>query len=174
MGRKGEILMRMNSVMLQVKYRVRRRPWLMFVPVVALLLPVLIIVVVMLLGHHVETETRTVGQAVIDGWTYGGYDSNSNLVFQQGQQVVLLASSTKQITLNGKTIDLVAASPQALQIAKPEEVAQKSSIGSAPFWLLAGVGIGLLLGRRKPPGPKKPRASKGKWQKKWQPRRLMR
>jgi hypothetical protein len=163
--------MRMNAAMWQVKYRVRRRPWLIFVPVVAL--PLIALVVWLLSGTGVQTEKRTIGQAVIDGWTYGGFDSSRNLVFQQGQQVVLLPSSAKHITLNGKTIDLLAANPEALEIAKPEKNAESHDWPTAPLWLLVGVGIGLLLGRRKPPRPKHS-AKTRTWQKKWQPRRLMR
>jgi len=142
----------MGSAQWQLQYQMRRKPWLLLVPlaVAALLVCLIALLVSGGEGGGGDPVTRTVGQSVIDGWVYGGYDSGGNLIFQQGDRVVLLPANSKEIKLNGKAVPLLDSSPDTIQIGleTTEEAAEAGSFPWWLFWLLTGVLIGLLVGLR--------------------------
>lgn len=144
--------MKMGSAHWQVQYQMRRKPWLLLVPlaVAALLVCLIALALSKGAGDGGEAVTRTVGQSVIDGWVYGGYDSSGNLIFQQGDRVVLLPANSKEIKLNGKAVPLRDSSPDTIRIGleKSEEAVEETSFPWWLFWLLTGTLIGLIVGLR--------------------------
>ncbi|MCX7568482.1 hypothetical protein OS242_00690 [Tumebacillus sp. DT12] len=144
--------MKMGSAHWQVQYQMRRKPWLLLVPLAAAALLVCLIALAFSkgAGDGGEAVTRTVGQSVIDGWVYGGYDSGGNLIFQQGDRVVLLPANSKEIKLNGKAVPLRDSSPDTIHIGleKSEEAVEEPSFPWWLFWLLTGTLIGLVVGLR--------------------------
>ena len=158
--------MKMGSAQWKFQYQMRRKPWLLLVP--AALAMLLIACAALWLGGGTEAVTRTVGQSVIDGWVYGGIDSGGNLIFQQGDRVVLLPTSSEEIKLNGKTVALLGSTPDTIEVGL-ETAEQTTDTASFPwwlFWLLTGVGIGLLVGRMtgKPAKVRPPKRSLRRWQ----------
>ncbi|TCP52511.1 hypothetical protein EV586_110122 [Tumebacillus sp. BK434] len=138
--------MKMGSPLWKFRYQTRRHPWLILVP---LLLAVLLLAgSCALIGGGEGSETKTVGQSVVDGWLYGGFDSSGNLIFRQGDQVVLLPQGSTEVKLNGETVRIASATPNTLELQSAAEADPTTfAVPSAVWWAL-GTGVcGYALGR---------------------------
>lgn len=166
--------MKLGSMMWQIKNKLRRNPWRLILPLAVVLGIVLLTSSMLLTDEEVVEEdgTRTVGQAVIDGWVYGGLDSAGNMIFQQGDQVVLLPQGSEEVKLNGKQAQILQSSADTIRITNelPEQEEAETGFFSASFWLVCGVGIGWWLGRQRPTR----RTYTGSKPKRWIHRRFVR
>ncbi len=139
--------MKMGSAMWHWKYRMQRQPWRFILPLVVLV--TVVFATLWMIGEEGEpADARTVGQAVIDGWVYGGLDSDGNLIFQQGDQVVLLPKGSREVKLNGKRATIIRSTADTIQIGEEQED-HGSGTFTALFWLSSGIVIGWWIGRPK-------------------------
>lgn len=141
--------MKMGSPLWKFRYQTRRNPWLVLIPL--LLVIILFATSCALIGGGEESETKTVGQSVIDGWLYGGFDSSGNLIFRQGDQVVLLPQGSKEVKLNGETVRIQSATPNTLELQTDSgSAATPFTVPSAVWWALGTGVFGYVLGRLHP------------------------
>lgn len=152
--------MKMGSAAWRLRYQLKRKPWL---------LPILLVGVIMLLTVGVawvaddaapETASsvaRKSGPPIHDGWGYNGYDSDGNLIFQKGEKVMLLAPDSKELTLSGRRYLLEEHKSDYVKLSPAAAASTPFSLPSGLLWLLAGIGIGFAWRGRKPrPGPRRP------------------
>jgi hypothetical protein len=71
-GEKEASIMKMGSPLWKLRYKTRRNPWLILVPVLLFIL--LLAGSCALIGGEEEAVTKTAGQSVVDRWVYGGFD----------------------------------------------------------------------------------------------------
>lgn len=88
----------------------------------------------------------TIGQPVIDNWTYGGQDEEGYLRFYNRGESIVLPPSAKLFSADGQFVIIEGFSPSSLTYAYPFEAVPMS-------WLVAGGAVvvagGWLLWRRK-------------------------
>ncbi|ASS75672.1 hypothetical protein CIG75_12180 [Tumebacillus algifaecis] len=140
--------MKMGSPLWRFRYRTRRQPWLLLIPL--LLVIILFIGSCALLGGGGEGETVTVGQSVLDGWLYGGFDSSGNLIFRQGDQVVLLPQGSTEVKLNGNTLHITRATSNTLEL-QIDSTPSTHSVPPTVWWAIGSGVFGFILGRLRIP-----------------------
>ncbi|ARU62431.1 hypothetical protein CBW65_16805 [Tumebacillus avium] len=165
--------MKMGSPLWKFRYQTRRNPWLILIPL--LLAIILFAASCALIGGGEESETKTVGQSVVDGWLYGGFDSSGNLIFRQGDQVVLLPQGSKEVKLNGETVRIQSATPNTLELQTDATSAATPFTVPAAVWWALGTGVfGYVLGRLHPTKPSASALPARPSIPRWKPRRWSR
>ncbi|HEU4962396.1 MAG TPA: hypothetical protein VFV52_00840 [Bacilli bacterium] len=140
--------MKIGSASWKLHYQIKRKPWLLLLPLLSFLMLV-VTSCALISGDDGTATTFKVGQAVAEGWNYEGYDSGGNLIFQKEDKVVLLSPESKQLTLGGTHLKVFSHANSSVQVEVLADEDAGWGIPSFLYWLGGGVLVGLLIGRSK-------------------------